>query len=399
MSSTKLTLAACALALAALSMSPVNASAAPATEPNAVTHGAEAAIADVPWSNVGPGWTLATWSPVTAHMPGVLPGPGEPTGETAVTTLYLVDPAGNRYAITSFAPGERPELLDWSGDARHALLGRAYPAPETVSVVDLHTGTQTTIDVDGFPDFTKPDGNAILVSADDYDKKATLKRIDLNGNGQMTYPTEQLGGTAHFTGDHIESPDGTQLVLGTDSGLVVMRNDGTIVRSVSKPMWNAECLPVRWWTADVVLTHCEANRSSASQLWKVPLDGSAPTALTALNSGQGDDPGFEGDLGDGGAVQLSGGTFLQSAGACGSMFLSRLTPDGHTTRVNVPGLNDSVQIAGVSGDKLELLGKVGCGGTDSLVTYDPDTNTSTVLLGPPVNGGGVTEAIPYEGRN
>ena len=47
--------------------------------------------------------------------------------------------------------------------------------------------------------------------------------------------------------------------------------------------------------------------------------------------------------------------------------------DGHTTRVNVPRLNDGVLVVGVSGDNLELLG-------------------------PPVNGGGVTEAIPF-GRN
>jgi TolB protein len=44
---------------------------------------------------------------------------------------------------------------------------------------------------------------------------------------------------------------------------------------------------------------------------------------------------------------------------------------------------------------LALLAQVGCGGSDSLLTYDPATNSSTVLLGPPVNGGGVTEALLY----
>ena len=214
----------------------------------------------------------------------------------------------------------------------------------------------------------------------------------------MTYPTEKLGGTAQFTGNHLESADGTQLVLGAGHSLVVMRNDGAIVRTLTAPMSDGECRAVRWWTADVVLSQCTKKASSASQLWTVPLDGSAPTALTALNSGQGDDPGFKGDYGDGIAWQLPSGTFLQSAGACGTVFLSRLTPDGHTARVAVPGMNDSVQVAGVSGDRLQLLGKVGCGDTTSLVAYDPATNSSTVLLGPPVNGGGVTEAIPYRGR-
>ena len=38
---------------------------------------------------------------------------------------------------------------------------------------------------------------------------------------------------------------------------------------------------------------------AGGQLWEVPLDGGAPTALTAVNSGQEDDPGFGGDIGDG----------------------------------------------------------------------------------------------------
>ena len=69
-------------------------------------------------------------------MPGEMPGPGEPTWETASVTLYLVDPVGNRYAITTFAPGERPEVAHvddgahpraqaQSLDACHALGARA----------------------------------------------------------------------------------------------------------------------------------------------------------------------------------------------------------------------------------------------------------------------------------
>ena len=108
-----------------------------------------------------------------------------------------------------------------------------------------------------------------------------------------------------------------------------MRNDGTIVRTLSAPMAGVNAA-VRWWDTSEILAHCTKEASSVSQLWTVPLDGAAPTALTALNSGQGDDPGFKGDLGDGVAWDLPGGTFLQSAGACGTMFLSRLTADGHT---------------------------------------------------------------------
>jgi TolB protein len=350
---------------------------------------------------------VAMWSPVTPHMPGVPPAPNEPTPDEATTTLYLVDPTGNRYAITTFAPGDpaAPELLDWSGDGSHALVGAKYPAPPTVISVDLHTGAQTTIPVNGYPRYTRPDGKALLVSADNNGNvPGTLKRLDLSGNEQQSYPTDQLGGAGQFGGDYLESLDGTQLVLATanlgndvaprsDNNLVVLANDGTIIRTLKSPMPKGRCSPVRWWTSTVILAHCTAD--AGRQLWEMPLDGGAPTALTAVNSGQEDDPGFGGDIDDGVAWQLPSGTFLQSAGACGTIFLSRLTPDMHTTRVNVPGVSDSIAVAGVTGDKLLLLAQVGCGGTTSLLTYDPAANTSTVLLGPPVNGGGVTDALLY----
>jgi TolB protein len=130
----------------------------------------------------------------------------------------------------------------------------------------------------------------------------------------------------------------------------------------------------------------------------VPTDGGAATALTALNTGR-EDPGFGDDLHDVIAWKLPSGTFLQSAGACSSEFLSRLTPDMHTIPVHVPGVSDSARVIGVSGDDVVLLAKVGCGGTTSLLTYDPAANTSTVLLGPPINGGGVSEAVLFPERS
>jgi TolB protein len=37
------------------------------------------------------------------------------------------------------------------------------------------------------------------------------------------------------------------------------------------------------------------------------------------------------------------------------------------------------------------------GDGEALVDYDPTAGTSTVLLGPTVNGGGVRNALPYPG--
>jgi hypothetical protein len=374
----------------------------PAAAP-AVAKGVERGIGDVPWAQVGPGWTLAMWSPVTPHHPGEQSAPGEPTWDTASTTLFLLDPAtGNRYNITTFTPEDHePNLVDWSGDGRHALFSATYGSEAKAISIDLHTGERTDVPVDGTPEYTRPDGKALLVAKSfNGNEPGTLKRIDMTGHEQLAYPTEDLGGAGQFSGDYLESPDGTQLVLGTanlgneivprsDNSLVVLGNDGSIKRTLPVPMPKAYCAPVKWWAPTVVLAHCTAEAGSGEQLWKVPLDGGEPTALTAVNS-HNNEPGFEGNYGNWNAYQLPSGIFLPTAGACGTSFVSRLTPDGHTKRVDIPGVSDSVELAGVTRDKLLVVGQVGCGGGTSLLSYDPVANTSTVLLGPPINGGGVT---------
>jgi TolB protein len=378
------------------------------SSPNGSPTAAPPATGAVPWSKVGAGWMLAMWNPVTPTRPGEAPVPDHPTSDAATTTLYLVDPQGNRYPITSFGPGAEPELIDWSGDGSHALIEpQGYRSPSVLSI-DLHTGAQTTIPVKGYARYTHPDGNALLVSTDNgVDKPATLTRIDLSGHEQQTYQADSSAGASHFNGHYLQSADGTQLVLGTTtigspgattsgSDMVMVNSDGKVIRTLPSPMSDAECEPVRWWTPTVILAHCGNN--AGKQLWEIPVDGGAATALTAVNSSQQDDPGFGGDLDDGIAFQLPSGTFLQSQGACGSIFLSRLTPDMHTTRVDIPGVSNSSELVGATGDKLVLLAKVGCGGTTSLLIFDPIANTSTVLLGPPINGGGVSSARLYPGH-
>jgi hypothetical protein len=374
----------------------------------AVARGAERGIGDVPWSQVGPGWMLAVWTPVTAHHPGSQRPPGEPTPETATTVLYLVSPAGDRYSITGFPPADGArDLRGWSGDGSHALFTPKYGTKGDSISIDLHTGARTVVPRDGMLAYTHPDGKALLLSTSyNGNEPGTLKRIDMAGNEQFVYPTKDLGGAGQFSGDYSESPDGTQLVLGTanlgnkivprtDNSLVVMGNDGSMVRTLSAPMPKAMCAPDGWWSAGVILARCTEERSAAQQFWKVPLDGGKPTALTAVNPVGDDDPRFEDNLGNWSAVELPSGIFLSTSGACGSTFVSRLMPDGGTRRVHIPGVSDSVGLVGASGDKLVVVGQVGCGGGTSLLTYDPAANTSTVLLGPPVSHGGVEHVVLY----
>jgi hypothetical protein len=361
-------------------------------------HGVEGSIGEVPWSQVGAGWMLAVWSPAVRVAPGVSPPAGSPSPDTVPETLYLVNPAGGHYAITTFPPPgdmSSPELVDWSGDGSRALFSAEYSKPPTAIMVDLHTGAQTTLPVNGSLRFTRPDGKALLVTIrSGNDRTSSLERVDLAGNKQLTYPTDKLAGT--FNGQYLSTPDGTQLVLGTRSGLVLMGNDGTVGKAL-QVAGEAGCSPVRWWNdgAKTVLANCSPGNQPA-QLWLVPVDGTPPTALTAPIT----DPSSH-DNGDVNAWQLPAGTYVQYLGGCGAIHLGKLNPDGTTSPVSVPNVDPyhSIYVIGLHGGNLDLQAMVaGCGPAQSLLDYDPAAGTATVLLGPPLNGGSVIHALPYPGQ-
>lgn len=357
--------------------------------------GDEVSLDSVPWDDVGTGWTLATWT-LDPYIPGNPPA----TGKSADTTLYLVDPEGARYPITTFSSdgdGYGPRLVDWSGDGERALLSDIDTQPPNAIIVDLHTGEQTSIATQGTgrfdPHFTLPSGEALLLTgdSDDAQQPPTLERVDLTGERELLYPTDKLGST--FSGSFVSTPDGIQLVLGSDAGPVVMGNDGTVGQTLSNPPDVTHCSPVRWWdgeTATTLLAGC-TNNDNQAQLWLMPMDGGAPTALTA--------PSGEDYPQD--AWQLPAGTFVQTVSQCGDMILEKLNADTTTSPVSVPDTDPakSIQVIGVSGGDLILRGFPSCGPGEALMDYDPTANTSTVLLGPPLNGGSVTTAVAYPGQD
>ncbi|MDT7731450.1 MAG: hypothetical protein QOK45_1703, partial [Mycobacterium sp.] len=112
-----MTLAACSSTTTTAAHGPSSSPTAPTptTVQHAVAHGAEAPMDAVPWSEVGPGWMLAMWSPATPTRGGGEVPAGEPAPATSTTTLYLVNPEGGRYALTTFPPpgdGPSPHLVD-----------------------------------------------------------------------------------------------------------------------------------------------------------------------------------------------------------------------------------------------------------------------------------------------
>lgn len=133
-------------------------------------------------------------------------------------------------------------------------------------------------------EYTRPTGQAVLLSTTNPGngpQTSTLKRIDLNGQEQLTYPSD-LGAAGKASGGYLELAEGTQLVFGTNSGLVMVGNDGVVGKPLPVP-GVSECSPVRSWTSSVVLARCDIGEfpDRASQLWRVPLDGGAPTEHAA----------------------------------------------------------------------------------------------------------------------
>ncbi|AKK28318.1 hypothetical protein [Mycobacterium sp. EPa45] len=390
--------------------------------PGSAEPGVEMSAAQVPWDRVGAGWMLASWNPVPGRRPGEQVPDGEP--RVAPSTLFLLDPNGRRYHVGSLPvvgadpandnPGYPVGLADWSRDGRHALLQEVDRCPQThdakgwhctdpsapevrttITDIDLTTGVHVTFEVPAAVagEYAGPTDRSVLLSPG-YTENSALRRVDLTGAEQVRYPTD-LGAAGRFTGSFLSSSDGTQLVAGGDKGMAMVGEDGVVGRTLPVPDTITKCRPVRWWTPSVVLADCTDIASKGDQLWTVPTDGGQPAALTAPNTGQ-RDSGFDRDLHDADAWQLPGGTYIQSLGACGTVFVSRLTSDMHTTPVTIPGLNSSsVAIVGTAGDKLIVEGHAGCGPGTSLVAFDPAANTAKALLGPKVNGGSVQRAIIY----
>jgi TolB protein len=374
----------------------------PTTSEQTVAYRYEAPIDAIPWSDVGAGWMLAMWTPATPTKAyGSLPE-GTPTPYNSTNTLYLVSPDGGRYPITTFAPDDdgSPQLVDWSGDGSRALFVDSADGEGTVIEVDLHTGAKTSFTVeDGFhvnPQYTLPEGKAILLGrSETTTRPRSLERVDLAGNHQLTYPIEQLG--SKFDPDVLSTPDGTRLVLGNEAGgLAVMANDGTLTKTLPVP-GQGYCTATRWWDADAatVVASCREVDFGKTQLWLVPIDGGAPTALTAQFDGN------QGEiLGARSAWSVPGGTYVHAYGPCGYSFLAKLDEfGGLPTKVSVPKVDEheSVDVLGVYQGHLQLQASLSCGDGEALVDYDPAAGKSEVLLGPTVNDGGVIKALPYPG--
>ena len=342
--------------------------------------GQTGSLASVPWSRVGPGWTLAMFSR-DAGAEGKLIKYGP-------STLYLVSPRGGRYALKTWPARSAAShwlLRSWSGDTLRALFTSAG-ASDTVQVhqLQLRTGRISSFTLPAnraVVGYTRPDGLNILVAkwAPSF-TRGTLQRYSLTGRLL----------TALATVDNPEEsayqPAGEALATVEKNGLVLVGNRGGIIRKLPVPGTRYGCNPVRWWSAGTILASCMGPiKEPWQRLWLVPASGARPTAQRA---------GGTFDLGDLNAWQLKSGLYLDAAQGCGAGTIARQPARGPEQQVQVPGAAGEV-IVNATRTQLEVERFGGCVSGTSLVWFNPVTRAVTVALGTSGAEFGVEGAIPY----
>jgi hypothetical protein len=331
-----------------------------------------AAAPRVPWNQVRPGWELVEYSSAAAGVPA-RPGPA---------TLYLVSPAGSRYALYRWSASDTPYLLAWSGDKTRALLTTASGQAEQLT---LATGHISRVNLPGQvtpTGYTRPDGLNILGET----SSGSLARYSLTG--RLVKVLASVGAYGNF----LPAPDGATLVVPSGTGLKLIGNSGRTLRALRVPRQDS-CSPTRWWNSGTVLASCVSPGSASPRLWLVPVSGARPSALTPQRSIR------SGDYGDLGAWQLPGGLYLQAAGACGTLQIFRQAANGSITRITPPHTtgNNNV-IVTTSGSRMLVHAETGCPGSMSLLWYDPRTHAEQWLMKAPASQRGVVAVVPYYGR-
>jgi hypothetical protein len=356
--------------------------------------GRTASRAAVPWSLVGPGWALVTYTTATLYA-------ARP--EAGATTLYLVDPAGGKYVLYQWphVPADGGvELLAWSGDGTRAMLEVATGPAGSVEQLDqltLATGTLTRLRLPAsvFPvGYTRPDGLAVLAYRSLVSPpEVQLARYSLSGGLEKVLVTQQTtgnGGGIDIGQSSPYNPDGTAMaVTATPDGVstaghtVLVSNAGGVIRRFTSA---DSCLVVHWWTASELLTgNCAGQR-----LFVTPVSGASPVPLTPapLTLAAGSPYRFPED-----AWQLAGHVYVQLTGpACGTGSLAVIR-GGRLADVPVRTGDRGATIVAASTSELLIVAE-GCMRSSGLLWFNPADSAQVQVLGPN-QGLGVLGLVPY----
>jgi hypothetical protein len=365
----------------------------------------------IPWSLIGPGWTLVEFSTSPPNANGQASGDG-------IISTFLVDPEGGRYLIRTWQGSVPPALLAWSGDGHQALLatggGATGAGPISYSLVALATGQVRQLQLPAGVNavgFTRPDGlNILAVRTGPVGYK--LQRYDLFGSYQATIadmPRKPGQPAWDFTScgpdcGALSSPDGDTAVWGiAGDEMQLVSNAGGLTRRLHVPGSGtpSSCAPISWWNSYEVLANCAAAgaQAGATRLWLVPADGAAATQLTGPAGTPSGNGYVNGAWPLGGQVYVTVTSSAQCQAAAsgpGGLGILRLGQGGSTTPIAIPDStnNHSTVLAGVGG-RLLILAQTSCPGTSSLLWLNPSTGATQTLLTGPATEVGVIAAVPY----
>lgn len=216
--------------------------------------------AQVPWSQVGNGWTAAA---VTKN---------------GHNNLVLVSPAGQSYQVATLGATEM--LLHVSHDGKHVLT--AYSAKGSVvqryRVWDLRSGkVSTTLPGDVQPlGFTRPTGSAVNALAGDN----SFQRFTVAGHRELRVPNRP--------GVMIDVPHpGGLLDAASDgAGRAVTLYDHVSMRPIrtyAMPKGGHGCMPTGWLNASTLLETCTLKTIgdlSQTEVYRQNIKGGAPQPLT-----------------------------------------------------------------------------------------------------------------------
>jgi hypothetical protein len=331
----------------------------------------------VPWRQVGPGWELVQYTRTSTSVLHTKAGP---------TTLYLVDPKGGRYQMDRWTGADYPSLLDWSGDKARALLSRGM---SRVEQLNLATGGVSRFTIRGAQalGYTRPNGSSVLGS-----ETGSRTIVEYGWTGQR----EKVLGPVAGPGDGaLESPGGGEVAIAAVGGLKLVSSSGHVIRSLRAGASKGWCQPARWWSKSVVLASCSQDGNIyPTRMWRIPVSGARPTALTPARTGRGADP-----LGDVNAWQLSSGLYLQAPIGCGTAQIVRQQASGQVKLVTIPGTRGTDDhVITARGGRLLVRAATGCSGSDSLLWFNPGTGQVQMLLKAPAHEQGVVSVVPFYAR-
>jgi TolB protein len=337
------------------------------------------AASAAPLPPVGPGSALVLYAAAgSAHQP-------------AADTLYLVDPAGDRYPLARIPDSDASAgLIAWASDGTRALVELPGGAVDQVTLADgqvSRVSLPAGVTVLGY--YNCPDGLGILGESTK-GGVTTLARYTLDGalaGVLATWPSSTAPAASPVFGTAaLEAPSGAFTVLPGTAALSLVSSLGGGSRELPLPVnRSADCAPVRWWRDGVVLAECSGPGIAGPRLWLVPASGAQPIALTPQRGQNGP------DYGDINGWRIPGsGLYVQALASCGPPFIAAAHPNGTVTPLLIPGV-----VVTQSGQWLLTEQAGGCLGSTSLLWFDPVTHAERWVFHTPAADSGIISATAF----